>query len=470
MKRSALADTAVVLASGIVVAAAFSLLFWAMPLADDFCRAGTRIAWPQFVVDRYHAWTGRWLAMGLYAALLPRIDITSAQYTALLALIWGALLLGQYALARLVWGRALPFRVAASSALVLSALFLSGIPSPGESLYWLTGAIEYTLPIVLSILGVASLARASEHPRRHPRSLAWNALGLVSIVAVTGLHEIAGVTLLLILVAIATTTRALGVESAASWRTAVFVAALGCLVTALAPGNTVRLNRHFAGGAVTARRISEVLRIQFEVYLVPWMTDVRLVLASALVLTSSTLSTPPAWAQRGGRVVLAVVPVVAAVSIMTTFLVMALKVGVMGPSRLYSYTYGVFLIGWLVSLVVWSARLRLSAAFAGSGELRLMVAALFVLSVFSAPRVLGYLGDLTGKETVMRYHRETTRIYRSLRDARQAGEHRVSIPALPRFPASFFATGIGKDPANWHNRCVAGFFGLDSVYVGPGGG
>ena len=83
--RGSIADAAVVLSSGIVVASAFSLLFWTIPLADDFCSAGVQTGWPQFVARRYWLWSGRWAAMGLYGAVWPRFDITSAQYAVALA-------------------------------------------------------------------------------------------------------------------------------------------------------------------------------------------------------------------------------------------------------------------------------------------------------------------------------------------------------------------------------------------------
>ena len=367
-----------------------------------------------------------------------------------------------------MWGRHTSLATSAGGALVLAALFLCGLPAPGDSLYWLTGIVSYTLPIPLSILCVIALVRAAEHPPGHPRSRAWNILGLVLVVAVTGLHEIAALTLFLVLVAIATLARVEGAQAAARWGTAALVAAVGCLVTVVAPGNTVRLNTDFAGGVVTIPRAVDTLRVQAAVYLVPWLTDVRLVLASVLLLTSSAFKASP-WAQHGGRTRLVVVPVVAAVSVLIPFLVMALKIGAVGPSRLYSYLYGVFLAGWLVSLAVWSGRFHRSPATSNLGALRAAVAALFVLSLLSAPRMLGYLGDLTGQETAMRFHRETSHIHRSLRTASQAGAQEVSAPALPTVPTSFSVSWIGPDPSHWHNRCVARYFGLQRVRLAPRG-
>jgi hypothetical protein len=286
----------VVLSSGVVVAAAFSLSFWAGPVADDFCFAATHRTWLQYMVHMYQHWTGRWLAMALYAGIWPRIGITSASYPALLAVLWASLLASLFVLMRLVWGPGLTVAGSAAGALVLAALFLSGMPSPGESMYWLAGGTQYTLTISLSIFAVAALARAAGSPHGHWRSLSWSALGLVLVGAVTGLNEVAALTLLLVLFAIGTLARAEGAPSAAPWRTAVLVAALGCLVTVVAPGNAVRLDKDFAGGAVSALRVSDAARAQIASYLVPWLMDIRLVLASVLVLTSPWLGVPP-WAQ-----------------------------------------------------------------------------------------------------------------------------------------------------------------------------
>jgi len=465
--RWSLPGAAVVMSSGVVVAAAFLLSFSAVPLADDFCYAATRRTWPQYMVHMYQHWSGRWLAMALYAAIWPRVDITSAQYPALLAVLWASLLTSLFVLMRLVWGPGLTVARSAAGALVLAALFLSGMPSPGESMYWLAGGTQYTLTIALSIFGVAALERAAKSPRGSWQSLSWSVLGLVLVGAVTGLNEVAALTLLLVLLAIGTLAHVGGTPSAARWKAAVLVAALGCVVTVVAPGNAVRLAKDYAGGAVSALRVSNAATAQIGSYLLPWLTDIHLVLASVLVLASPWLGVPP-WAQGGSRVRLVAVPAVAAVAVLIPFLLMTLKIGAVGPPRLYNYAYGVFLVGWLVSLAAWSDRLRLSPS-GGAGVVRAIAAALLVLSLLSASNTLGYLADLTGSEA-RRFHRQMARIHRSLRDASRDGNREVRIPALPRSPVSFLSAPLGPNASHWHNRCVAIFFGVERVAVSTGGG
>ena len=239
-------------------------------------------------------------------------------------------------------------------------------------------------------------------------------------------------------------------------------------MTVVAPGNTVRLHQDFDGGAVSALRVTTTARYQVTHFVVPWLTDIRLTLATLLVLTSSWFSVPP-WAQRGDRIRLAVVPLVAAASVLVTFLLMALKVGAVGAPRIYNYAYGVFLAGWLASLAAWSGRLRLSAGD-GAGAFRAVAAALFALSLFGASNTRGYLGDLVGKETARRFHRQMAQIYGALRDASHAGAREARIPALPRTPASFFGASLGPVATHWQNRCVASFFGLERVAVSADGG
>ena len=161
-------------------------------------------------------------------------------------------------------------------------------------------------------------------------------------------------------------------------------------------------------------------------------------------------------------------PTVAAAAVLIPFLLMTLKIGAVGPPRLYNYAYGVFLVGWLVSLAVWSGRLSLSPS-GGGGALRAIAAALLVLSLFSASNTRGYLADLTGSEA-RRFHRQMARIHRSLGDASRTGDREVRIPALPRPPASFLSAPLGPNASHWQNRCVAAFFGLERVAVSAGGG
>jgi uncharacterized protein DUF6056 len=350
-----------------------------------------------------------------------------------------------------------------AGALVLTALHLSAIPAPGESVYWLAGGAQYTLSVTLSIFAVAALVRAA----RPPRSGVWSGLGFGLAVAVTGLNEAAGLTLLFVLLAIATLASVEGAPSAARWRLATVLVAMGCLVSVVAPGNAVRLTEDFGGGARSLAQITRTLTIQARHYLVPWLTDVRLILGSVLVLTSGSFG-PPAWAQEGGRRRLYAVPVIAGVSTLIVFLLMALHVGDPGPPRLYNYVHAVFLVAWLVSLAAWSGPLRLVASTGRAGALRAVAAVLLALSLLAAPNTLGYLTDLAGSQTARGFHQRMQSVYRELRDARQAGVREVTIQALPKTPASFMDATIGSDVSHWHNRCLASFFGLERVAAGPG--
>jgi hypothetical protein len=364
---------------------------------------------------------------------------------------------------RLAWGSGLPLAAAMAGALVVAALHLSAMPAPGESVYWLAGGAQYTLAVALSIFAIAALVRAA----RPPRGGAWSALGFALVIAVPGLNEAAGLTLLFVLLAIAALATAEGAPSGARFRRSVLVAAIGCLVSVVAPGNAVRLAEDFGGGALTLAQIVRTLGTQARQYLVPWVTDVRLILASVLVLTSGAFG-EPSWAQQGGRRRRVAVLVVAGVSTLIVVLLMALYVGSPGAPRLYNYVHAVFLAAWLVSLAAWSGPLRLAVVPGRAGALRAVTALLLALSLLAGPNTLGYLTDLTGAQTARGYQRRMESVYRALRDARQAGVREVTVPALPKTPRSFMDSTIDPDASHWQNRCVASFFGLARVAVSPG--
>lgn len=142
---------------------------------DDFCTAASVQARPfgQYLLHEYSGWTGRFsyilfsglaaLAGARFASLLPLL-LVCAWYA---ALIWCLLPLCRHVHAR-------PYLpcAAAFSAFLLTVLFHS-LPNFFESVVWETGAINYTLPLVVFSLEAGLFLRAWFEGKRLPLFLTF---------------------------------------------------------------------------------------------------------------------------------------------------------------------------------------------------------------------------------------------------------------------------------------------------------
>jgi hypothetical protein len=172
----------VALAIGIAgpLATMTALGWYALPNGDDYCRGRllplvravpgwhTSPNALAYVITSWRLWTGRWLAMAIEPTVLTRVDITSG-YAALIFGVWAALLALIVVVVRGVLSGACTRRVVAVGALLLWAVFWSGMPGPGDGLFWFTGAVENLLGVGLAAAVVVLLAYAAGSEGRRRR-------------------------------------------------------------------------------------------------------------------------------------------------------------------------------------------------------------------------------------------------------------------------------------------------------------
>jgi hypothetical protein len=124
----------------------------------------------------------------------------------------------------------------ARAALVAGAFYaawLASVSSPGDSVYWLTVAIEYQLSIS-TLLIVAGLLCKSRHS-----VFSYVALAVLAI-AIPGQHEIAGVFLLICLLMGVVAARVLKLETR-QWLLGLGLAAISLAVAMFGPGMSSKL-------------------------------------------------------------------------------------------------------------------------------------------------------------------------------------------------------------------------------------
>jgi hypothetical protein len=150
----------------LVASVAGSVFFYAYPTGDDLCRAGTvsRLGILSSIAAEYQHWSGRWLGNGLEYVIfaLPNFPQYYGLILALILAVYGvALVMLVGSLCGDVSGRAGRW----IAPLGLLALYWVGLPSIKDTVYWMTGAVEYQLSVAMALFVMALLVRFSRRPR-----------------------------------------------------------------------------------------------------------------------------------------------------------------------------------------------------------------------------------------------------------------------------------------------------------------
>lgn len=466
MRQPAVVTCTIGMSVALVTAVSYALVFWTLPVADDYCRANLHGDWLAYAVEMYQVWNGRWAAMAIDAALLPRMDLLSIAYPLSLAVLYASCLFAFYTVIRLLFPGDFAQTHSVLLALAMSALYWAGMPAPGETVYWLSGAIEYTLPLVLLIFALRLVVTADSGPPGGIRAAQLFAACLLALL-VTGLHEIAAVVLTFLLAMATGTALALKRRVRYSWSPVFLVAVAGTLLSLLAPGHDVRMRAEHISTIDATQHLSLAVIAtarQVQNFLLPWITDVKLLAASVLLIASPWFrKIKPPWTCQSTSYWKILLPFVWMMSMFVIFVMVAWGIRTVGPDRLYNFAYGVFLTGWFVSLFIWSRGVHPELDGEVSDLVRKLAGLILSVSLLTSPNMLRAVGDFVGEHTVMRYTREMRARYDLLRRSKAEGKREVILTSVPRIPESFFQRDVETDPAHWRNKCVADYFGLAQI-------
>jgi hypothetical protein len=449
------------LAVGMVLGVAFALIWFAEPLADDFARGykGQAQGVLASTALEYRIWTGRWAAVFTNYFLTSSFNLVSA-YPYLLLINPALLTLAIYALlraARLGEGR---WQRAGYTASVL-ALYWAGMPHPGETIYWLTGASDNLTGLALVLFLIAGLLSCQSESRL--RLFASGAiLSLLALVA-AGYHELFG--LLLCIVMAGGTWVLWRHDDRRRW------VAASCLVLACAsflfvynaPGNAVRrADFPDASNVLVALRLTLKQGVRSAA---DWALDLRLLSGTALFLMIAP-ATPAS-----GRLALKAydVLILAATWLLTLgvgFGAASWAIGMEMPERTRNGLYLLFLLGWFWLCIALRDALsgRQPALLVGTPLMRRIALGLFAAALLLTGNTWVGIEDLRG--AAPRYRSALQARWAALVDARTRGATEVRLEPLVVRPRSYIAYfEVREDPEYWENWSVAHYFGLSRVVL-----
>lgn len=452
-----------------LVAATFAYAcFFAFPQTDDFCTFG-RLIWRQDgnpfaeTYFLYQNWTGRYgssfvisLAGWLSTVMpIPPYWTYSVFLLAMLVVFSLSLMASIGLLLRDRPPERLPI-------ILPAALLWAGIvvlmPSKLEGLLWLTGAAVYTLGIALLVL-IASKLRPDDQGATGLGQVPASVLLLIFLCV--GFNELIALSLGIYL-----GLRVLAFPRRQAWKQhavlmAVFIVSV--LVTALAPGNFVRdanitAVRHDLSAAFTMATHS------LQLFGLPHRT-VTLGVLSGLVAAGWLLAARSSVIRVQFRTIF---PLVASlvIALPVHAVVYSFLTGDEVPGRVINQAYAMGLIGFGL-LAIWCGMGLATADASPAAEVRArtvaLVSALLIVSCSQfreVGAVLRDFGPTWRSEQIQRHHKLVSASIKGL-DSVELTAFSTRAVRWPLLQGS----DVTNDPAYWINGCVAGYYGLATVYL-----
>ncbi len=449
-------------------------------MADDYCTAAiaTRDGVGASLDYWYQHWSGRYTAITLLAALGQQPPQSYAVIVPLLLALWLAASI--WTLSRLfaLIGARGSGGLAILFAALLSYALLDGLPNAVQSIYWVTSAITYLLPLI-GLMAYCGLTLVMLRQSRSPLTFAAGLAGALGLLLIAAGCSETYAALQLTLLALLLIGGWLTLPVTLRPRLTIWLA-LGLLVTLIglaimlrAPGNSVRQS-YFEPIAPLLIVIERSVTVTVAyLFFALWRFTVLPLLAVLGVAAAAAYLTPiPArvgrlsrgFVRRGLLLTLGLTLLVMAATIAPSVYALSTpppaRAFVLAQFALASGTalWGV-LIGWGLQTGDRQGRLRRSKAFAYGGSLGL-AALLIVGPLAGAARTLAQ-----GREFDS-YAREWDAQDRDIRAARARGETSLVIAPL----SIDMAAAANLDPINTDvnsatNACASRYYNLESLRV-----
>ncbi len=461
------------LAAALPLAAHAYVGTFARYIADDFCTASSlrRLGFLESQAYWYESWSGRYsytFVVSLTQAVGPGL---TPWLPFLVLLAWVAAVV--YAARRWLGGGVLlPATIALAGVHVFTTL--EGSPGVYQSLYWQTGMITYTLPLVLSLVYAAWLWRNAAGDHR-PRNLTLAcAISIGSAFLLGGFSETyvalqtAALTLLLFSLPLVVPR---GRRTRAAWLVGAGLAGsfLAGLMIALAPGTQARHALMPAAPDLQTWAVATLkdgyLFLARTVKGSPQAIVLAIVVPCLLMLWRGLADSHVAQVEdgdpRGLLFPLLLLPVATPILMLTTIAPYEYAISSYPDARVLITTMFVL----ISALVIWGAclgrllasltRMRSAPAAIGGLILAILVAiGLLAVSIQTTRTILAEAD--VGRD----YARSWDVRDEKLRASAAAHADQVAAASLRHMAG---LAEIGRDPDEWINRCVAGTYGVGSV-------
>ncbi len=430
--------------------------------ADDYCYIDTvfKYGWFEAMNYYYSGWTGRYFGIFLNHSN-PLIIHSILGFRILSAILLIAMVFSLYVLIRHLTPTLSRLAHLGFSS-VIFFLYILKMASIVEAFYWMAAFVTYTIPNIFTLFWIVLVLRWYRKDSQPARNYLAIVAGFL-VFAIIGSSE---TNLLVILLLIA------------SWWFYKLVFSrqvdrfmIGMLIVAIfssylffsSPGNQARMGGNPLGGDLVFSMVSSFQK--FAVLAYEWIfkspllffTIFWLYILSKLSVGARKYFAMPVW-----FVLLVFIGVVTAQLFPSYY-----GVGIEPTPRVINCVYFFFLVGWFYCFGVVFHQFKLGETNFLSlsnwrfgalyGILLLMVALGFYRS--NNVKVI-YFDILKGRAAA--FSKENDQRYELLKTST---ESILYVPALVERPQTLFVEDLKTDKDHWWNKCMAGYFGKEAIYV-----
>jgi len=453
----------------------FALAYFAFPSADDYCIfMQTRDAGFWYMqVQMYLTWTGRYAAVFL-ESIVVQFDLIGGYRWFSFATL-AANVLAFCMLSGAVCGPGADRRTTWVLGAVAAAVFIVGLPSLVEALYWMPGQASYQWGTITYVAWLALMIRSASDAGT-ARTSGWRRASIVALaILAPGYNEVMAPILFATMIAFLVWNRHRAFESERFLLAMFGLMVALTAVSFLAPGN---LNRSTVYPDIPSRHNLGYALVETAHQTVRFLA--RFGLSPALWVGSLAAwwwgeSRLPQQIRPAGRPVFSVAILLGlfGVAYLTLFPVYWEygEVNYSGEGRTYNVTYVVAcaIVVWIAGWIVSNARERLETAGLPSTSLRpgkthryegaaTIVAVVLALLLVAAPSTLGVFDALRTAPAYLKAEQARAAV---LRSSPRTGT--VFVDAMTVKPSGLFWGDIQSDSGHWINTCVANYFGLQAV-------
>ncbi|MGI4740180.1 MAG: DUF6056 family protein [Janthinobacterium lividum] len=378
----------------------------------------------------------------------------------------------------LLRGCSLPRQWRWTAALGFGSVFLLNMPSPAEGLYWLIGALAYTMPIIGTCLLLVLWVEKSRIDSSLWRRICYG-LSILLAFLLPGFSEIAACAALsLAIVVVLGQWQNSQAFSQRSWWVLPAAATLGAVLTLAAPGNYVKANQTLTSISwleALGRALSATAYM-----LLNWLGNVPLLLASLLYLTiGKWIAVRPNTTQAAllSRLTIAgwAGPLAGMLILFSSNLLCFLAINQPPPARCRNVLLFLFLICWVVTLQAIIQSRWCISLLQVTRPLQLLgvpVLLLLGLSDFNpglrheainrhfSPIATAYQEWLSGQW--LAYDMQQMRRRRLVQNSNAPW---VVVPTLTVRPSTLFYWDLSANPKMWSNQAFATAFGKQAIWV-----
>jgi len=445
-----------------------ALAFFDYPAADDFCYAAKakQLGFMRVQAFWYEHWSGRYTLNMAWTALMMSGDISQIyRYPPMILLVstW----LGFCFLTARITQRhlSIPFILLLGG--IETLLFISGVPDPAQTFYWIGGSFTYQMANIFLIFLLGLLLWRETTAKNQPLRILIFFLSSLLVVATIGVNEIS--LLLTVTILCGGTFYAVRMrrDSLAFWVALLVIASGATLVSVLAPGNYQRyaVIEHYPMLRPTPWLAVFLYLPWVALRLLYWLSNLGL-WSSAFILLVTTFPIVRARLYIEGRFARSFL-ILPALWISMIFILNAVGFLISRyplPERAESAVYLLFLLGWYPSFIILVHFLGGDKIHISDRRLVAPAAALLLISLLGAPNVFeAYKDAYRG----YRYAQEMSERFTAIQAAKQRGETEIAVGSISKPPRTLFATELATDPGNFRNKCMSEYYGLDSINLGP---